>query len=385
MKFRASTKIAVGVVALAAAGYYGYQFFAASQVDRAQFAPIAPGRVNLVAVSPEAGYRIIVANRIAQLGELSDPRQIGSRDFDPEESQTINRKRVPIRELLQCLQGKAEAAGPMVMAMNDLIREDLPPDGIVWKAEDIRKALDGDVALAQKLQRDVNANLDGTFPSFIRESAVFGGLILDLPVTIQVQVAGKPTQLTGRIQEEFRTDAMVQLERQFDKDRFVEGEEYSKAVLAESYVRLVRKIESEGGNRLRQELSDRIDPARLQNFAQSPERVLRSAEIVLNDDFIEGARVEKVEIEGKDPSYTVHLDLTNEGRLRLWKFSRARTGFQLLFIVDGIAIAAPIISKELPFDQVTISRISDEGLAQSAVQAAQEAAQIKQKNQGESL
>lgn len=259
MKIRASTKIAIGSAVVVALAYFGYQAIARWQVDTTKFAPIAPGRVSLIAIAPGQGYRIIVANQVAQIGELSDPSQLKNRDFDPDSADTTNRKRIPMRELLECLQGKESAVGPFVMSLNDLNRDDLPPEGIVWTAEDIRKALDGDKALAQKLQHDTNANLDGTFPPYVSKNAIFNAMIIDSPVRVRVQIAGQERTLTGRIQEEFQTQALRQVSAQFADKHHV-----SDAMIQGVYESTVKEFLNKSGASLRAELEDRMNTSRLQ-------------------------------------------------------------------------------------------------------------------------
>jgi hypothetical protein len=60
------------------------------------------------------------------------------------------------------------------------------------------------------------------------------------------------------------------------------------------------------------------------------------------------------------------LRLTEDGRMRLWKYSHDHPGFQLLLTVDGVAIAAPRISTELVEPQVTLTQVRSETLVQDA-------------------
>ena len=117
-----------------------------------------------------------------------------------------------------------------------------------------------------------------------------------------------------------------------------------------------------------QALLARIDPERLRNFAAAPERVLQSAQVVINDDSIEGAtRIERDSTNGVR-FYDLRIDLTDDGRQRLWQYSKLRVGSQLLLVVDGIAIGAPRIEHELVGGEVTISQLPDKTLVDDAVQ-----------------
>jgi hypothetical protein len=60
--------------------------------------------------------------------------------------------------------------------------------------------------------------------------------------------------------------------------------------------------------------------------------------------------------------------LNDEGRLRLWQYTRRHPKTQLLFAVDGIAIAAPIVQHEMKYPVAEILNVSDEVDARKAVQ-----------------
>jgi hypothetical protein len=62
------------------------------------------------------------------------------------------------------------------------------------------------------------------------------------------------------------------------------------------------------------------------------------------------------------------LNLTPEGKDRLWQFSRkGNIGAQLLVIHNGIAIAAPRIRHELAQSNVSITQLPERSLAQETV------------------
>jgi preprotein translocase subunit SecD len=60
------------------------------------------------------------------------------------------------------------------------------------------------------------------------------------------------------------------------------------------------------------------------------------------------------------------INMTEEGRRRLWQYSKSRVGTQLLLIADGIAIAAPRIQHELAQGNLTITQMRDEVLLRDA-------------------
>ena len=66
--------------------------------------------------------------------------------------------------------------------------------------------------------------------------------------------------------------------------------------------------------------------------------------------------------------FDLSVDVSDEGRRRLWKYSKERVGTQLLLVADGIPIAAPRIQHELAQDSLTITQMEDEVLVRDAVE-----------------
>ncbi|MCA1998102.1 MAG: hypothetical protein LDL56_12850, partial [Armatimonadetes bacterium] len=67
MRLRATQKIAIGFVALTAVVVFGYKFVTDRMVLTQRFPNLAPGKATLLGIDPGAGFRIVVANRIAGL------------------------------------------------------------------------------------------------------------------------------------------------------------------------------------------------------------------------------------------------------------------------------------------------------------------------------
>jgi len=364
---RTSSKIAMGFVLVAAAGYWGRNWWAANQVDHLQFPIIAPGVVNLIAVDPGKGYRIIVSNQTAQLvqgtgTDFEAPQDSGT--ASPDGGVDAAPKRVPIREMLQSLGGNEQALNRFVMTMNDMGESKLPPERIIWTAESIQKALDGDKTLQAKLETDLNTKLDGEPLDHLSKSALLNGIVIDCPVPIQVPTASGMQTLTARVLEPFKTtlmrDVELRIENKFD---------LTDSMLAGYYREAVRERQTKGSSleNVRESLEDQINPQRLSALAVTPERILRTASVVVSDTMIQGASYERVQAQTGKPHFNLKIRLNDEGRLRLWQYSRRHPGFQLLLVQDGIAIAAPRIHGELSQDEVTITQLPDEGLLQEAV------------------
>ena len=69
MKIRSSWKVAgIGVLSLAGA-FFAWGMYSEQRLKDFALEEIKPGRVNLIAIKPGQGYRIIISNRIASLAE----------------------------------------------------------------------------------------------------------------------------------------------------------------------------------------------------------------------------------------------------------------------------------------------------------------------------
>ena len=107
--------------------------------------------------------------------------------------------------------------------------------------------------------------------------------------------------------------------------------------------------------------------------------MLSSAFIVLNENYIDKAKYRPSEIGTGNMSakynaagmFDLDLHVTEEGRLRLWQYSKLHPHDQLLLVSNGVAIAAPRIRHELVSADLTIVQMPDEGLLQEAVKSLQ--------------
>lgn len=369
MKLRGSHKIAIGAILLGAGGYYGYQIYSAKVVDGLQFSELKPGQFSIVGINTGRQYKIIVSNQIAQLVEISGSDELGTGDMsDPDAEQGTNKKRVPLRELLQSLQGDTVALGKLVTTMNDQLRKaDMPGFNIYWTSEDIQKALGGDQALRDKLEADLNVKLDGTPLDSIRISAIRNGIVIKAHVPIEVSVEGQKKTLQAPIEIPFRPQFTLDVEKQFIDD-FNPTPETIKG----SYLEVATKVNEETGRKenVANALRVRSDEKELiRQFAEAPQSVLANAKVILNESFIESASLSETKGTTKQKLWEMALNLTPEGRNRLWQFSRrGNIGTQLLVIHEGVAIAAPRIRHELAQSYVSITQLPEHGLAQDTVE-----------------
>ncbi len=359
MKIRGSHKFVAGVILLIAVIVLGWKAYAVLRLKDVKLDPVTPGRVNIVAVSPQAGYKIIVANQIAYLAKVDGDLEVGEMDVSNED--VSGASRLPLRELMQTMQGDEKALGVLVMKLNDW--EDVNLNAKVWRAEDIQKVLDGDAELGARLVKDLNVGLDGVPLDTFDQNAIYNGIVIDSPVTVDVMVGGTKKTLVGRVQEGYQPTFASQVEGRL-RDKFNPSVEVVTGIYAE----VARPILEQGkGEDVRRTLASRIDAKRLADLTHKPKQVLDNTIVLMNEGHITQATYTNYEVGKNETSNDVSIGLTDPGRMRLWKYSHDNKGFQLLFIVDTIAIAAPRITTELAESNITIRRVPSEDLVADAV------------------
>ena len=365
MKNFSSIKVAVIGFSILLAVWAGWRGYTEVRLSGFVLTPISPGVVNLVAISPEAGYKIIVAHQIAYLAEVGFDTDTGAMEAGADS--VANAPRLPLKELLQTLQGNEEALGTLIERLNKWNETDIYMDSPVWRAEDIRLALDGDEELERKLIADLNVDLEGLPLDTIDIRAIRAGILIDSPVELTIRVGDKDRDMTARVQELYQPvfcrNVESRLERKFDwTDEIVIGIYKEEAIPI---------IDAGSGEDVRRSLSNKISRDRLQSLTVKPLQILRKTEILINEDFIISASYKSYEASKGHVFSDISLRLTEEGRMRLWKYSHDNKGFQLLFIHDTIAIAAPVIENELAERTVTINAIPNKDLVEEAVAALQ--------------
>lgn len=367
MKLHREHKIAIGFVGIAAAAYFGYQAYAAYAIDRVTFTPLKPGRVNIVGVDTSKGYRIIVANQVAQLVKGGND-EFGAPDFAEAETNSENKRRVPLREMLLALQGDEKALGKFLTGMNEQLRKvEMPTVEVPWAAEDIEKALSGDATLKTKLEQDLNMRIDGTPLEQIRLKSIQNGIVIKLKVPVDVPVEGEIKKLVGEISIPYRPRFVDDLEKRYEQ-QFELTPEKIKGYYLELANELVENPKAKED--IASSLRDRINPKTLESrfLPQALRDLITTSTILLNESFMNVARfVQQPGPEGK-PVFDIAIDVNEEGRQRLWQFSRKHPGTQLLLVVDGIAIAAPRIRGEITQPQVSIKQVPDRSLVEDAVE-----------------
>lgn len=365
MKVRAPIKILAGFLIVLGAIYFGRDLYANLSL-RKTFPPIKPGKVNLLGIDTRAGYHIVVANRVAHL-VLGTSGQFAAPDQRDETADEGTKKRVPIRELLGSLSGDPEALSAFVMKLNDVKDDEFSPVAAVWKMEDIEKAIAGDRSLAAKLEKDLNVKLDGTPLSFANPNALEAGILVDMPVEVSLKsrTGGNPQKIVARFVEPYQPRFSYAVHKHYEEKT------PTKEMILGYYREEAQKI-LDGDVRpedVSSSLKSRYSANRRASFAEAPERILNSVEVIVNDGLMSESQVSKAVNDSGRSLFNLNIDLKGEGRDRLWKYSRGKVGTQLLLIWNGIAVAAPAIEHELSGGQVTITQMEDEEIVNQVAQA----------------
>jgi len=364
MKLRSSTKIAIGFVIIAGGSIFGYQYAMRKAIMSERFSQVTPGDVNLVGINAGAGFKILVVNQMAQLVQASDSFHGEETDSGGSTEGAI-KKHIPVGEMLDILKGNEKKLGPFIMKVNDRDENDSwPPTRVVWTAEDLTKAMNGDKVKEAKLVRDLNIQLDGTPLSVLNRNSMENGIVIDSPVPVRVMIGGVKKTMIGRFQEPFKPQLMSTVEKKL-ADKQITNDMIAGFYAEESQAILSGQVKRED---IRKAIQTRLSPENARSLAEYPEHILASAQVVVNDSHIAGASYRNYDTtNGKTNDLTI--EMTDEGRRRLWQFSEDRIGTQLMLIVGGIPIAAPRISHELAQGEITITQMADETLVKEAVAA----------------
>ncbi|MFM9873161.1 MAG: hypothetical protein ACKVQS_06810 [Fimbriimonadaceae bacterium] len=362
-----ATKVMLTSAAVIAAAFVGLWGIGEFQLNQFNPKPIIPGKVTLVAMNTDLGFAIRVSNSVAQLikvdkagaGFGSDDRQSSSEDA----------RRIPMRELLQSLQGDQDALVRLVAVLNKIDLDDLEPGINEWQAENIQKALDGDKILVDKLEKDLNVKLDGTPLDQVQYDNITSGIRIYVPIPVRVNIAGEPKTLIANLpiayQPVFAKEVSDIIEKRFNPtNEYIVGnyrdvaQKYLDGTAVKEDVRLkLKKLIAED--------------SKLQ-MSERPEQVLQGADVLVNESMVENATSTVRKDDKGNDVFTIHLNMTEEGRKRLWKYSRNRKGSSLLVVVNGVAIAAPKITTELAGKQLDLTDLRDQRLVEDTLKEIKE-------------
>lgn len=362
MKLRPSIKIALGFGLITTAAFYGYSFGTKAMARNIQVPPLRPGKVNLIAISPGQGYRIIVANRVAQIikGSAEEFEGKGSGEGG---AMDANRPKIPMRDFIKSLDGDEEALSKLIIVLGKINVDQLPVVESRWKPDEIERALNGDALLQTKLEREINAKLDGTPLKEVRLSAIESGIVVDCPVEVQVNLDGKKVTKIASVPMNFRTQVAEEVSKTLEG----RGPNVSAAELQGIYLQSIKAV-GEKKEDIRARLTRMINPQTYrEQFALEVERLLANATILANETNLRGVGMSSEKTTKDQEIYSIDLTLSPDGQKRLFKASVERSGHQMLFVVDGIAIAAPTIKQQVWLRNISINQLHDGKLVREAV------------------
>ncbi len=347
---------------LAVLAIYGHKYVDDFRLGRDRFPPLSPGTVDIIGLDTRAGYGVIVENRVAKLVFAGqDAFGPGKMDESSLQNSGGDRKFVPIKDMLKGLRGDVAGLSYFVERLNDIKDEEGYPDAPVWKIEDIERALSGDKALQDKLVHDINVNLDGSPVDYVTKGAVYGAILIDSPVPLEVTDGDRRVKVVARIKRSFKSKLMTTVEQSLGGKVDV-----SKNDITSHYTIAAKAIMS--GTAPKEAVASRLRGygKGLEALAAVPQKILDSITTVINEDQLTTAHY-TTQKTNKGTSYTLVIGLTNEGAKRLYQFSRDRIGDQLLVTVNGVAIAAPFVDYALSSGEVQVDRLEDQSLVEDAV------------------
>ena len=359
-RFRASYRIAIGFAICALLAIYGYRY-ANDILLSGHFPPLVPGKVNILGLDTSQGYGILIENRAAKLVFASEgsfgPGKMDEKDL---ENSSGDRKFIPIKEMLAGLAGNVASLGYFVERLNTITDDDQYPDAPVWTIEEIDKALQGDKGLRDKLVRDLNINLDGSPIDRISKRSFQNGILVDVPVKINIPVGQSRKTIAARVKRDYKPDLLKTVESSLN------GKFYDDKVLASEYAAEAARVQA-------RQIPKEDVAASLREFAkdagrlaEAPQRVLDSITVVINENQITGSSY-STQTTSRGTAYTLYIHLNDEGKRRLWQFSRDHVGNQLLVTVNGVAIAAPFVEEGIASGEVEVTRLEDQALVEDAV------------------
>lgn len=361
-RFTASYKLALGFAAVALLATYGYKFANDLALGGAPLPPIAPGAVTILGVDTSQGYRIIVQNQLAKLVR-GNSEAFKAGDMGEDSDDAGDRKYVPVKEMLKALGGDTKALGTFVMKINEIKDDEWSPAAVIWKSDDIDKAIGGDAFLKKKLEEDLNMHLDGSVLDHVNKNSMFNGIIVEFKVPVRLKKTGK--LLEAPIRQWYRANMV----RTITDINLVQSKKYyTMADVALQYKIEAAKLQD--GEREKEDIAKSLQaiyaPSEISRLKEFPERIINSVTTVVNDSQISDAS--EASADGpKGKFFTLTFHLNNEGKKRIWQFTRDRVGSQLLIVVNGVSIAAPRIDHGINGDEVQIHNLEDESLVQEAI------------------
>jgi len=326
--------------------WFGNQLRVAQVIKTIPTPPIPPGRFTMLGLKPSDHYSILIANQTAFIAIGA-----GQETFGRGEGSAAG-TRVPTDDLLKAKGGDAEALAHLIVRLNKLTPEDPPQSPVTWTEADVRKALDGDVELANRLEVDIAYPLSPGRPlPDLSISAIDNGIIVLVEVPVTYEQPGGRRSVIAQVPFYYRPTAANRLAERVA----------TKALGAEASIALYRTLAIASKENAADSLKALFAPTKVRKLAESAEDLLDATFIVLTEKFITSAS--SVEVPPApmhtQPTYDLHLGLTPEGRARLYRFSSVYGGRRVLVVFDGVALEGSQLTKGLNVPKFSISRIRD--------------------------
>lgn len=365
-RYRGALTFALVVFGLLGAWFGGNWLYAEWAIGSMKFEPLEAGRVNLFGVEL-SGETIIVTNGTAMLIRGSGANEKGGATS----SGDARGPAIPIRALIGSLRGDREAVSELLESLNDIDTEDFPPPETVWEEDQLRAALNGDEKLLRKLEDQLATTLSGEPAERISLASLRSGITVRVRVPVRVpSESGGARTVEGAVRINYRTRfAEEVLNNPVVRDRFQPSESALFGVVKEVWSAMARMPRQD----VRGDLERLLSQASKERYARPVESLLSRTTILATERQIADADLQEYDDPVRDRSlFALQLTLTDEARYRLWKYTRGKGRLQLLFSVDGIAVAAPIVQHEMKYSVAEILNVSDEVDARKAVQVIKE-------------
>lgn len=362
MMKRASTKIAIGFIALGLLGFGGSKAYTKYRLQSVELTPINTTEFCLLAIEKNAGVSVLVANRMAQLVELEGGfENVGSSE-EGAQGGSIKR-RIPVKELLRILDGDGTALDYFINRMKDSPSEEESQNenAPLWTVEDINKAFAGDPVLKKKLEFDLNCDLNGNPLPTINISSFQLGILISVPVKVTVPNV-KGAEVNGPKLVPFRVRTMLEFSKRMEQ-KF-----YDKNSIQTEYNGFLAELKEKAAKpeNLKATIDSIESRAKTSTEIKKVEAICRNSRIIANKEMVKSATFEKVSHNG-NTSFTLKLTLDDAAVQRLWKFS-SEGGERILVVAKGVPIAAAKIGSALNSSEIEINQVADERLVQSAIE-----------------
>lgn len=372
MKFRSGLKLAIAVGIILGLFFLGNRLYTVYVILPRVYPRLTPGHVNLIGIKLQ-GERIIVSNGIARLEQGAGEAFGGDSTADALQEASgegavgaSSGATIPMFAVIGALQQKPEETAELVSSLAGIDTANIPDERLVWNLKDIQTALSSPGELRNRLERDLCQRLDGELLAEFHKSRLRSGIYLRIPVPVEVptdegvKIVSAPVVVNFKTRLADRVNANPQIRGKYDP---------SDATWRGVYEEVGEALRQSKSQSPREQIQTEISADRIERLAGPASRLLARVTILATESQIARAALEsKPKPNGSGTISTLNLDLTRDGRDRLWQYTFKNPGCQLLFAFDGIAIAAPFVKSEMKYSTIAITNVTDEVTATEATE-----------------